>query len=61
MISVMIISTGGSPDSDSRHGSLLFLTHSACRWGHPDTESGVVIEADVLSHGVHCFSTLYYQ
>jgi hypothetical protein len=29
--------------------------------GHPDADSGDVIEADVLSHGVYCFTTFYSQ
>jgi hypothetical protein len=29
--------------------------------GYPDYESRAVIEGDVLSHDVHCFSNLYSQ
>jgi hypothetical protein len=29
--------------------------------GHPDAESGVVFEDDVLSHGVHSFRNLCSQ
>jgi hypothetical protein len=62
MITVMIISTAGSPDSDSpATDRLLPYTLRVSLGTHPDTESGDFIEADVLSHSVHCFSTLYYQ
>jgi hypothetical protein len=61
MINVMIISTAGSLILILLPRIVFFLTHSASLWGHPDTESGEIIEADVLSHGVHCFSTLYSQ
>jgi hypothetical protein len=61
MINVMIISTAGSPDSDSPATDRFLPYTVGMSLEHPDAESGDVIEADVLSHGVHCFSTLYSQ
>jgi hypothetical protein len=61
MMSVMIISNAGSPASDSPATDRFRPYTLSVSLGHPDAESGDVIEADVLSHGVHCFSTLYSQ
>jgi hypothetical protein len=61
MISVMIISTAGSPDSDSPSTDRFHPYTVSMSLGHPDAESGDVIEADSLSHGVHFFSTPYSQ
>jgi hypothetical protein len=60
-ISVLIVQQQGVLIQILLPRIVFFITHSACRWGHPDSESGDVIEADVPSHGVHCFSTLYSQ
>jgi hypothetical protein len=61
MIIEMTISTAGSPDSDSPSTDRFLPYTLSLSLGHPDVESGDVIEADVLSHGVHRFSTLYSQ
>jgi hypothetical protein len=57
----MIIPTAWIPDSDSP-ATDCFLPYTVSMSLHnPDAGSGDVIEADVLSHGVHCFSTFYSQ
>jgi hypothetical protein len=56
MTSVMTTSTAGSPDSDSPATDSFLPYTLSMSLEHPDAESGDIIETDMQSHGVHCFS-----
>jgi hypothetical protein len=56
VIIVMVISTAESPASDSSATDRCLPYVLSMSLGQTDAESGVVIEADVLSRGGHCCS-----